>query len=72
MLSGSDARKEARKHRPASIKLKQYETKFTNLGEEYKKALTEFESQSELSNNDQNLINKLNAVITAIENLKSD
>ena len=72
LLSGSESRKEARKHKPASKMLKQYEMKFAKLGEEYKKALADLESQSELSNNDQNLVNKLNAVIAAIEGLKSD
>ena len=72
LLSGSESRKEARKHKPASKTLKQYETKFAKLGEEYKKALTDLDGQSELSNNDQVLVNKLNAVIAAIEDLKSD
>ena len=72
LLSGSDARKEARKHRPASIKLKQYETKFTNLGEEYKKALTSLNGQSELSPVEQELFSQLNNIVTAIDNMDSE
>lgn len=72
LLSGSSERKEARKHKPASKILKRYESKLSKLSKEYKKALTDLESQSELNSADKDLAKKLNDIIAAIDTLQSE
>lgn len=69
-LSGSDARKEARKNKPVSKTLKTYQTKFGKLGAEYKKTLTDLKDQSELSSEETLLLSKLNTVVDAIAELE--
>ena len=69
LLSGSDSRKETRKHKPVSKQLHSYETKLIKLGEEYKKVLADLEAQTELSPEEQELVVKLNSVADAIARL---
>lgn len=69
LLSGSDSRKETRKHKPVSKQLHSYETKLIKLGEEYKKVLADLETQTELSPEEQELVVKLNSVVDAIARL---
>ena len=69
LLSGSDSRKETRKHKPVSKQLHSYETKLIKLGEEYKKILADLETQTELSHEEQELVIKLNSVADAIARL---
>lgn len=69
LLSGSDSRKETRKHKPVSKQLHSYETKLIKLGEEYKKVLADLETQTELSPEEQELVVKLNSVVDAIAQL---
>ena len=69
LLSGSDSRKETRKHKPVSKQLHSYETKLIKLGEEYKKVLANLETQTELSPEEQELVVKLNSVADAIARL---
>lgn len=69
LLSGSDSRKETRKHKPVSKQLHSYETKLIKLGEEYKKVLADLKAQTELSPEEQELVVKLNSVADAIARL---
>ena len=72
LLSGSAARKEARKHKSVSKILKSYQSRFSNLSSEYKKALTSLNGQSELSPVEQELFSQLNNIVTAIDNMDSE
>ena len=72
LLSGSDARKEARRNKPASKAVRSYQSRFVKLGEEYKKALTNLNDQSELTDKEQKVLQKLNDIISAIERLNED
>jgi len=68
-LSGSDDRREARKHKPIAKQINSYESKLLKLRDEYKNVLASLEDRNALSLDEQEHLTKLDNIIAAIDEL---